>query len=72
VTNPNLVYVEFPGGNRAPGGYIVPAYLTGRTSGRQSQVVLTASTNGHRYAWPQWVRNGQILTDEEVSELGPD
>jgi len=58
------MYVRFPGGRFAPSGYIVPCEPTGRTSGRQTQVILTNEEGD--LSWAQWVQNEQLLTDAEV------
>lgn len=59
-----MTYVKFPGGTRNPGGYVVPCEPTGRTSGDQTHVTLESEDGEH--TWTQWVRNSQLLTDEEV------
>lgn len=60
------MYVELPAGSDGE-PYIVPCELTGRTSGGQTQVLFTAPPP-HGYQWRQWVRNKQLLTDEQVFE----
>jgi hypothetical protein len=62
------MYLKLPGGWRTPGGYIVPVELTERTSGNQTLVILRGEEPYQRLTWAQWVRNTQLIMDEEVED----
>lgn len=59
------MYVEFPGGTRHPDGYIAPCEIVKRIPG-WAKIRLAPAPPNEKYAWSQWVRESQILTDEEV------
>jgi len=61
---PETVYVEFPGGTREPDGYITEATAVKRIPG-WVQVILTAAG----LSWRQWVRESQVLREDEVTEV---
>ncbi len=60
------MYLKLPGGTANPGGYVVPVEETGRNSGNQTQVTLMGAPPNDHLSWSQWVRNEQLLTDEEA------
>jgi len=60
------VYARFPAGRSCPGGYIVPVEPTGRAIKGHTQVKLTVAPPRDHLSWTQWIRNTQLLTDEEA------
>ena len=60
------VYVEHTGGTRSPDGYIVPATLTGESSGFYLQVELEDVTG--QYRWKQWVHMDSVLMPGDVED----
>lgn len=60
------MYVELPGGTRAPGGYIVPCEVLKRSHGLAYVELSSETTDGEELSWRQWVRDEQLLTDEEA------
>jgi hypothetical protein len=59
------VYVEFDGGTRNPGGYIVPAEELKSIPG-WSFVRLRPASPNESLSWTQWVRLSQIVPDDEL------
>jgi hypothetical protein len=58
------MYVKFPGGRRSPGGYVVPCELI-RKIGNTGWIVLL-SDEACTVTWQQYVRNNQLISDEEA------
>jgi hypothetical protein len=58
------MYVEFPGGRRSPGGYVVPCELHHKIG--ETGWVVRLSNEAGTLSWLQYVRNSQLLTDEEA------
>lgn len=57
-------YVEFPSGTRYPDGYITPCEII-KTMPGWVKVKLT----GAGRVWSQWVREHQVLADEDVETV---
>jgi hypothetical protein len=57
------MYVKFPGGTRSPGGYIVPCEFIRQVAG--GAMVRLSDVSGEHH-WVQYVRDNQLMTDEEA------
>lgn len=67
------MYVKLPGGRIAPGGYIVPCETKRVVMDSLGGVIgayVRLSSEDETMHWVQYVRVGQLLSDEEAESNG--